>query len=98
MDGTGKLFAPLIEAISSNVRIQVVRYPVECAGGYKQLTDLVKQALPSEGDYVLLGESFSGPIAVSIAAELPPRLRGLVMCCSFVTNPQPQFILFSPLL
>lgn len=98
MDGTGQLFAPLIDSIASGVRIQVVRYPPDEASDYRQLTDLVRQSLPPDGDYVLLGESFSGPIAVSIAAELPPRLKGLVMCCSFVTNPQPQFFLFGPLL
>jgi len=33
--------------------------------------------------------SFSGPIALSIAARQPPLLRGVVLCCSFATNPRP---------
>jgi pimeloyl-ACP methyl ester carboxylesterase len=45
--------------------------------------------LPSDQPYVLLGESFSGPIAISIAAMQPPQLRGVVLCCSFAKNPRP---------
>ena len=32
-----------------------------------------------------------GPIAVSIAASPPDGLRGIVLCCSFVRNPRPEF-------
>jgi pimeloyl-ACP methyl ester carboxylesterase len=46
--------------------------------------------LPTEAPFVLLGESFSGPIAAVLAAEAPPNLRGLVLCCSFVRNPRPS--------
>jgi len=38
-----------------------------------------------------VSESFSGPIAVSLAASGLPRLKGLVLCCTFVRNPQPIF-------
>lgn len=45
--------------------------------------------LPSREPYLLLGESFSGPIALSIAARRPALLRGVVLCCSFACNPRP---------
>jgi pimeloyl-ACP methyl ester carboxylesterase len=38
---------------------------------------------------MLLGESFSGPIAISIAASRPPNLVGLVLCVTFARNPLP---------
>jgi pimeloyl-ACP methyl ester carboxylesterase len=38
---------------------------------------------------VLLGESFSGPIAISIAASRPPHLVGLILCVTFARNPLP---------
>lgn len=98
MDGTGELFAPLIEEIASNAEIQIVRYPVNSTEGYDRLTDFARQAIPSDCDYVLLGESFSGPIAISIAAGKPQRLKGLVLCCTFATNPQPQFRMFRAML
>lgn len=91
MDGTGDLFAPLIEELAPNIDIQIVRYPVDSTEGYDRLTDFARQSIPIDRDYVLLGESFSGPIAISIAAEKSSRLKGLVLCCTFATNPQPRF-------
>ena len=38
---------------------------------------------------MLLGESFSGPIAAAIAAP-PPGLRGLILCATFLRNPRPE--------
>jgi pimeloyl-ACP methyl ester carboxylesterase len=38
---------------------------------------------------VLLGESFSGPVAIALAAARPPGLLGLILCCSFARNPAP---------
>ena len=42
------------------------------------------------GSIVLLGESFSGPIAISIAAANPVRVLGVILCCTFVRNPRPK--------
>ena len=53
------------------------------------LRDLAALALPPEGPLVLLGESFSGPIAISLAAANPKRVVGVVLCCTFVRNPRP---------
>ena len=39
---------------------------------------------------MLLGESFSGPIAAAIAAAPPPGLRGLILCATFLRNPRPE--------
>lgn len=36
---------------------------------------------------MLVGESFSGPLAVRLAAERPEGLRGLILVASFVTSP-----------
>jgi pimeloyl-[acyl-carrier protein] methyl ester esterase len=94
MDGTGDLFAPFAEIARAQFDLQVVRYPTLEALNYAALIELVSSRLPSNRDFVLLGESFSGPIAVEIAAQHRERLRALVLCCTFVTNPLP---LLSPL-
>lgn len=87
MDGTGTLFDPFVAAVSTPT--QVVRYPASQPLDYGQLQTLVTSALPADEPYVLLGESFSGPIALSIAAKRPPLLRGVILCCSFASNPRP---------
>lgn len=87
MDGTGDLFAPLTQALGPHTAIDVVRYPGREALGYDELEPLVRAQLPTQQPFVLLGESFSGPLAISIAASRPPGLQGLILCCSFARRP-----------
>jgi pimeloyl-ACP methyl ester carboxylesterase len=42
--------------------------------------------LPDE-PFVLLGESFSSPLSIMIAAARPPGLCGLILCSAFARNP-----------
>lgn len=89
MDGTGDLFEPLVNALSEAVSVKVVAYPPDAACGYGALQNLAEAALPTEGSIFLLGESFSGPIAIALAAKHPGRVKGVVLCCTFVRNPRP---------
>ncbi|OAK59208.1 bioh protein [Variovorax paradoxus] len=94
MDGTGELFEPLAQAMGRrHDTIDVVRYPGTEPLGYDELERLVRARLPAGQPFVLLGESFSGPLAISIAAAPPPGLRGLILCCSFARNPKPGLAL-----
>ncbi|MCL2523002.1 MAG: lysophospholipase [Betaproteobacteria bacterium] len=95
MDGTGELFSPFADAVEAKTRI--VRYPASPPLAYAELEAFAAAELPADEPYVLLGESFSGPIALSIAAKQPPQLRGIVLCCSFARNPRPIPALLSGL-
>lgn len=98
MDGTGTLFQPLLDALGPNTPVQVLDYPSDRALDYPALEERVWQQIPRERPFVLLGESFSGPIAVGIAARRPTGLIGLVLCSSFVRNPRPALAPLAPLL
>lgn len=89
LDGTGILFKPLIAALPSEISTIVVAYPGDQPLGYSELLPIVLAALPTNRPFVLLGESFSGPLAVMAAATRPPGLTGLVLCASFVQSPHP---------
>lgn len=91
MDGTGSLFEPFAAALGQEFRVHVVGYPATGELGYAELERHVRRHLPQDGPFVVLGESFSGPIAVSIAASCPPGLLGFVLCSTFVRNPRPAF-------
>lgn len=91
LDGTGKLFAEFLRASESRIRSMVVSYPTDMPLGYDELETLVRAALPAREAFVLLGESFSGPLAIRIAARPPPGLRGLILCVSFAANPYPRW-------
>lgn len=98
MDGTGQLFTDFREALGPEVRTIVVSYPPEQALDYTELEAFARSRLPSDRSFVILGESFSGPIAVSIAASGASGLRGLILCCSFVKNPRPALGLLRPVI
>jgi len=98
LDGTGLLLADFAASFGSDVKIIVASYPTNAPLGYSELEPIARSFLPKDQPFVLLGESFSGPIAISIAASRPPGLLGLVLCCSFVRNPRPSLVVLRPLL
>ena len=87
MDGTGELFGPLLHALGNSIESSVLRYPTDEPIGYSELLPRVRAALPGSGSFVLLGESFSGPLAIMMADEAPAGLRGVILSASFATNP-----------
>jgi pimeloyl-ACP methyl ester carboxylesterase len=89
MDGTGRLFQSFVAALGREIEVKVVAYPPGEPLGYSELEPIARAALPMEGPYIVLGESFSGPLAISLAASGSPQLKGLVLCCTFVRNPHP---------
>jgi pimeloyl-[acyl-carrier protein] methyl ester esterase len=93
LDGTGELFGPFIEALHG-FPTQVVSYPPDRAMSYAEHEVFARDKLPIDDNYLILAESFSGPIGISIAATAPSRLKGLILCGTFAANPLP---IFSPL-
>lgn len=89
LDGTGKLFANFLKALDPCLEPMVVPYPPDIPMGYDELEALVRAAFRTDRPFVLLGESFSGPLAIRIAARPPPGLKGLILCVTFASNPYP---------
>jgi pimeloyl-ACP methyl ester carboxylesterase len=87
LDGSGVLFRPLIPHLAPELRPIVVAYPPDKVLGYDQLLPLVLAAIPSPSPFILLGESFSGPLALMAAATRPEGLVAVILCASFVRNP-----------
>ena len=89
MDGTGVLFADFAATMLGQFESVVVSYPNDPKLSYPECESIARAALPRDRPFLLLGESFSGPIAISLAASKPPGLRGLVLCCTFARSPHP---------
>jgi len=87
LDGTGNLFVDFVSALPRILSPSVVRYPPQQSLSYSQLLSFVEDQIPYEGHYVLVAESFSTPLAVSLAGARPPNLAGLVLCAGFVSCP-----------
>jgi pimeloyl-[acyl-carrier protein] methyl ester esterase len=86
LDGSGRLFAPLLAAGPRALDPEPVPYPSGPPLGYDELAALVRRRLP-RGRFLLLAESFSGPIAVRLAAERPRGLVALVLAATFLRRP-----------
>jgi len=86
LDGTGRLFAPLIEAASPALELRVIGYPADEALDYDSLLQLVLTQAP-DGPYAIVAESFSGPIALMLAARAPRPPTAVVLVASFATAP-----------
>lgn len=98
LDGTGMLFKPLIDALPSDVEPIVITYPLDEKLTYSALCDYVMKRLPKDEDYVLLGESFSGPIAYAIALLNPKNMKSAIFVASFLSSPRPIAIGLSRIL
>lgn len=88
LDGTTRLLSDfMVAARPSFDSVLAVSYPGDRVLRYNDLEAIVRDALPREGWFVLLGESFSGPVALTIAADPPAGLVGLVLSTTFAKNP-----------
>jgi pimeloyl-[acyl-carrier protein] methyl ester esterase len=89
MDGSGVLFEDFSR--ESGFDSTAVSYPPDQPLGYEQLKKYGQTALPTDQSFVLLGESFSGPLAIRLAAQQPSGLRALILVCSFARAPVALF-------
>lgn len=98
LDGTGLMFEPFVQALAARgFESRIVRYPPALAS-YPACAHFVRTLLPRDRPFLLLGESFSGPVALALAADPPENLVGLVLCGTFAKNPRPGLGRLAPLL
>lgn len=83
LDGTGHLFAPFLLQLN-NRNTQIISLPDSGPQDYPSLCQWLQGRLPDE-PCILLGESFSGPLAIMLAAN-NSNIKGLVLVATFL-NP-----------
>src|SRR5262249_29655028 len=86
--GTDVFFRPFIARLPPSIRPVVVCYPQGRASAYADLIDVVRSAVSDIPEMYILASSFAGPLAAMLAAEEPQRVRGVIMCASFVRSPR----------
>ena len=84
LDGTGKLFAPIIPWLDAHFELIVVTYPD--LNSFQEYIDCAQNQLPST-DFSLLAESFSGPVAMALMAHRPAQIGPSVLCATFARSP-----------
>jgi len=87
LDGTGLAYRALQSHLSP---LDSSAIPLATrSAGYVADLHAARERLPKIGPYVLVAESYSGPIGISIAATNPPGLVGLVLSTTFLNCPRP---------
>ena len=92
LDGTGLLFQPFLAALGPQCETQVIAYPTTGPQDYPTLTRFVAAQLPQDGDFALLAESFSGPIAYRIATTFRRNLKTVIFVATFLESPRPLLL------
>ena len=96
LDGTGQLFRPFMELCPPGFRLTVVNYPADRIVPLQELLQTLQQGLPN-GRWLLLAESFSGPLAILLAAAQPTGLVGLVLIATAAKWSRLGWARFAPL-
>ena len=96
LHGSARLFTPFILAAPEGATFRAVSYPLHGPQDYDTLAAVARAALPQNRPYVLVAESFSGPIGVRLAAEAPAGLQRLVLVATFVVSPVPRVLAKAP--
>jgi hypothetical protein len=87
MDGTGILFKAFARCVPDGIDVKVVPYPEDKYLTYEQLAERVMGLVPSNAPYVIIAESYSGPVASFLAAHPVGNLQAVVFVSSFVSSP-----------
>lgn len=95
MNGSSALFTLLLDALG-DIDCQPLTLPERGPQDYHSLSEALSTQLGTT-PFVLLGESFSGPIAYRLALRQPTGLRGMVFAASFLSCPNPALALLKHL-
>ena len=87
MHGTSRLFDRLLKVLPDGLTPRVVSYPTDEVLGYDALMERIE--LPQE-PFAIVAESYSGPMAIRIAARGPANLRAVVLVATFARSPWPM--------
>ena len=98
LDGTGMLFTPILRELPGWIKPTVISYPVDRELSYSQMVSYVRQVIPRDSRVVLLAESFSGPVAVALAASGHKEIAGLILCSAFSSSPRPLLVMLFSIL
>jgi pimeloyl-ACP methyl ester carboxylesterase len=88
LNGTAGLFDPLLSVATKEYELMVISYPTHQMKSYEELTEYVLEEIGSiKGRFLLVGESFSGPIAILLSAKNISGLIGTILVATFASSP-----------
>jgi pimeloyl-ACP methyl ester carboxylesterase len=90
LDGTGNLFGPLLRSLSG-FDCKIIALPETGDQDYPSITQSILKCLPEE-NFILIAESFSGPIGAALANECIKNLKGIIFVATFLSAPRKMLL------
>src|SRR5207247_10608565 len=87
LDGTGRLFEPLLSVLPAAFEASVVHYPPDRLLPHHELLNCIRSVIPWDRPYVVVAESSAGPLALKFVQAQRQDIRAVVLSASFVSNP-----------
>lgn len=89
MDSTLPVRMPFYRALAARVPFQQLTIPTDRIAAFDEAEAYLRGRLPRDRPFVLAGYSYSGPLALRIAADPPPGLVALILIATFARIPLP---------
>ncbi|MEZ4335695.1 MAG: hypothetical protein R3B82_03620 [Sandaracinaceae bacterium] len=93
MDGGAALSAAFRGRLAEHHDVVAVEYPGDEAWSYERVAAHVRALLGARPEAAgLIAESYSGPVAIRLAAEPPSSLRAVILVATFARSPMPWWV------
>ncbi len=98
MDGTGKLFEPLMGFIPSNIETEIITLSNLKGDNIKSQTEEIAKRIGKQ-EVVIFAESYSGPIAYELTQISQANIKRIIFAASFLSRPSyiSKFYFLAPL-
>jgi pimeloyl-ACP methyl ester carboxylesterase len=87
LDGSGQFFGNSLSYFEAYGDVLTICYPTSGSQSYADLADFVALQLPENDAFVVVAESFSGPIGIDLASRNISAMQGLLLSASFFSDP-----------
>jgi pimeloyl-ACP methyl ester carboxylesterase len=94
LHGTAALFEPLLKAMPTEVARRVIAYPTNKVRGYGALLRMIEERTRDLQEMVVIGESFSGALALRFAAAHSGRVKAVILCAGFIGPSVPRVLCY----
>lgn len=93
IDGTGISFGPLRPLLPPKAHVTVVRYPGDRLLDFEETVAWARDQIPcGRSDWIVLAESFSGPVAVRLLGCGHIKAKCLILSSTFARPPRPLLL------
>ncbi len=87
LHGTRRLFEPFVDALNGKFDVSIIELPSGEDQSYDFITEYVREKLPPNEQFILVAESFSGPIAYRLLQDEANNIISVIFVATFIKRP-----------